>query len=222
MRKDTVVVVFDFAEEARCETAQSFLPQLPVRNRLRVLLHQALLPDRVRACWSERTCNTKATTINIHVNNTTAFNFLAFSTFRQGALVFATSTQLDCSFLLDAFQLFYNRSFYHDLTSSQLFGKPWYIKFRESDTHVFYLLCRHIGYILCQPIQQLSLPPWHLVTQACVFDLEWWGNSNIALDACSRLHGAKVSCCNENWKHGDGWTSVTRHDRRDDILSIYW
>ena len=66
--KDTVIVVFDFAEEARRETAQSFLPQLPVRNRLRVLLHQALLPDRVRACWSERTCNTKATTINIHVN----------------------------------------------------------------------------------------------------------------------------------------------------------
>ena len=124
LRKDTVVVVFDFAEEARCETAQSFLPQLPVRNRLRVLLHQSFLPDRVRACWSERTCNTKATTINIHVNNTTAFNFLAFSTFRQGALVFATSTQLDCSFLLDSFQLFCNRSFYHDLTSSQLFGKP--------------------------------------------------------------------------------------------------
>ena len=54
--KDTVLVVFDFAEELGRERLESLVAQAVVDDRLRVLLRQTLLPDRVRPGRREGTC----------------------------------------------------------------------------------------------------------------------------------------------------------------------
>ena len=54
--KDTVLVVFDFAEELGRQRLQALVAQAVVDDRLGVLLRQTLLPDRVRPGRREGTC----------------------------------------------------------------------------------------------------------------------------------------------------------------------